>query len=116
MLDTLTEVTLVAANFFVYALFAYQARQWRAGPARVTGAPQAFAYLETELRRKLPTLSRGFTWKEAVGEARKLGVTADWSEVGNEVDAYEAYRYGGEREPVEFKGVLALAKGLRGSR
>jgi len=116
MLDAVTGVTLAAADVALYAALGYQVFRSRKDLYRVEGAKQAFSVLEKELRRKVTTLPLGFTWKEAVGEARKLGVPADWPEVGREVEAYEAFRYGGGREPVEFSGVLTLARELRGTK
>ncbi len=116
MLDTLPEVALVGANAALYALLAYQVRPGRRRPFAVEGAAEAFSVLEKELKRAMPSLQRGFTWKEAVEQARRLGLEADWPRVGREVDAYQAYRYGGEQEPAEYGGVLVLARSLRGSR
>ncbi len=116
MLDTLTEAALVGANATLYALLAYQVRRGRGRPLAVKGAAEAFSVREKELRRAMPSLQRGFTWKEAVDQVRRLGLEADWPRVGREVDAYEAYRYGGEQEPAEYAEVLVLARSLRGSR
>jgi hypothetical protein len=116
MLDTVPEAVLVAVDVGLYVVLGYQALRNRRGLSSVEGAVQAFSVLEKELRRMVPTIPRGFTWKEAVGEAQKLGVAADWPEVGREVEAYEAFRYGGDREPTEFRGVLTLARELRGTR
>jgi hypothetical protein len=116
MFDTTTEVALAATDVVVYAVLGYQVLRRRKDVSKVESAAQAFSVLEKELRRTVPTLPSGFTWKEAVGEAQKLGIAVDWPEVGKEVEAYEAYRYGGEREPVEFTGVLTLARELRGTK
>ena len=116
MLDTVPGVALAAADVALYASLGYQMFRSKKDLSRVEGAVQAFSVLEKELRRKVTTLPLGFTWNEALGEARKLGVAADWPEVGREVEAYEAYRYGGGREPAEFTGVLTLARELRGTK
>jgi hypothetical protein len=116
MVEVAYEIILGGAVVAIYLVLAYQLRRRKGRTSPVPGARQAFALLERELRRAQPSLPSGFTWREAVGEAQKLGVDADWPEVGREVSAYEAYRYGGEREPAEFTGVLALASRLRSSR
>ncbi len=100
----------------VYALLGYQVYRGRRRQPQTMGAAQAFSLLEREMKRALPSLPQGFTWREGVGEAKKTGVLADWPEIGREVDAYEAYRYGGRQEPADFGGVLTLAKQLKGVR
>ncbi len=116
MLDTISGVALAGVDAAIFALLGYQVYRGRGRRLQAEGAAQAFLLFERELRRAIPSLPEGFTWREAVGEAKKLGVAADWPEVGMEVDAFEAYRYGGRQEPTAFGGVLALARELRGIR
>lgn len=110
---------MAAADVSLYALLAVQLLK----PGRAAafggslGGAEAFALLESEIRRCLPGIPSGFTWEEAVGEARKLRVDVDWPGVDREVQRYEGFRYGGKEEPAEgYEEIMKLAKELRRAR
>jgi len=118
MVDTL-EYALVSADVVLYALLALQLlRPWRGrGQGASPGAAEAFALLGAEIRRSVPSIPPGFTWEEAVVEARKLKVDVDWPSVDKAVRSYEGYRYGEKGEPVSgYEEILRLARELRRSR
>ncbi|MDE1853646.1 MAG: hypothetical protein KGI38_07860 [Thaumarchaeota archaeon] len=109
---------LVAANAIVYSILALQLLRNRTrGPAGPLTMSDAFEVLGTELKRQIPPIPRGFTWREAIGELQKMKLEVDWLRLGRELDVYEAYRYGGTKEGgAEYGEVLALAKELRSRR
>ncbi|MDG7007000.1 MAG: hypothetical protein JRN06_02005 [Nitrososphaerota archaeon] len=118
MLDTLG-YGLVSIDVALYALLALQLL--RSGQGRglgeTIGAEEAFALLGAEIRRSVPNVPPGFTWEEAIGEARKLEIDVDWPSVDKAVQRYECYRYGGEEEPVTgYEEIHRLARELRRAR
>jgi hypothetical protein len=118
MVDAL-EYVLVSADVALYALLALQLlSSWRGGGRSGSlGATEAFALLGAEIRRSVPGIPPGFTWEEAIVEARKLEVRVDWASVDREVRSYEGYRYGGKGELASgYEEILRLARELRRSR
>lgn len=108
---------LVSADAAVYALLALQLRSGRGRvKGRPPGAAEAFAQLGEEIRRAVPTIPRGFTWKEAVDEARRLKVNVDWPRVDQAVRSYEGYRYGGKEPATGYEEIGRLARELRRAR
>jgi hypothetical protein len=110
--------TLAVADVLLYALMTYQLVRGRRG-SRIgaSDATEAFTILGSELRAAIPTIQRGFTWREGIQEARGLHLDIDWERLGREVEGYEAFRYGGEARPGQDYGeVLALARELRKAR
>lgn len=74
----------------------------------------AFGLLESSVKRAFPDLKDSFTWREAVGRARRAGAAVDWSKIMSELEEYEAYKYGGKEKPaVGVAEVVRLALALR---
>lgn len=110
--------TLVGINVLLYSALAYQRLGTKlTGQVRARSVTEAFMVLGGELREAIPGIPTGFTWREAMRQAMGLGLAVDWSKLGEEVDAYEAYRYGGgSQPPAEYAEVLTLARELRRAR
>jgi hypothetical protein len=104
--------TAVAA---IYAVLALQvARPRIRGSVGPESVGDAFALLAAEIRRSVPSIPPGFTWKEAIMEARRMGPAVDWHRVDEAVRAYEGYRYGWDVEPKGgFEEIGRLARELR---
>lgn len=117
MLDTL-EYVFASADAALYLVLAAQLlRSRRVRIRRDLGAAGAFALFGEEIRRAVPHMQLGFTWEEAIGEARKLNVDVDWPSVDRAVQSYEGYRYGGMEEPVTgYEEIGRLARELRRTR
>jgi hypothetical protein len=118
MADTL-EWVMVTADVAIYAFLALQllGSGPKGGEGGSLGAAEAFALLGAEIRRSVPSLPPGFTWEEAIAEARKLKVKVDWPSVDKAVRSYEGYRYGGKGEVVSgYEEIRRLARELRHSR
>lgn len=108
---------LFALNVLVYASLAAGLIAWRTTRSpNPADALAAFAQLEAALRRAIPDLPDGFTWREAVSEARRRGLVSDWKELDRTLGNYEAYRYGGGPSPGAAQPeLLRLLKALRSS-
>ena len=88
----------------------------RLRPPEVPDLGSAFAILERSVQTYLPNLALGFTWGEAFGRLKELGVQADWKLVDRRLIEYEASRYGGQGMPKEgTQDILSLALRLRRS-
>ncbi len=111
------EYALVGANALLYLVLAFQLlRRGSEGLPRVETMSEAFAVLSAELTKAIPNVPRGFTWREAVQEARRMRLDVDWPKVDRAVEAYEKLRYGGIRVDSDFREVLVLARRLRRAR
>ncbi len=111
--ETFLIVGLVAANVALYSTAAYQLLRRRSPLAAELGGAAAFDELRRALQRADPSTPRGFTWREALGRARMLGVEIDWAGVESEVAAYEAFRYGSGPPLGGYDRIATLAKELR---
>jgi hypothetical protein len=104
---------LVGANAVVYALMIAGVVRNRREQSLASDPQTAFALLERSLRSAFPDLPVGFTWREAVTNARELGVKADWDLVRSSLGEYEAWRYGGAQgEPKSVIEVSRLARAV----
>ena len=108
----------IALDAAAYASLAVGLVQWRR--QRITlpvDSVAAFRQLETSLKRAFPDIDEGFTWREAMGRARTLKKDLEWDKIQGDVDAYEAYRYGGGPvPPAPGNEFLGLLKALRRAR
>jgi len=106
---------LAGANAALYLLLCYQLinARW----TKVTHAENlrdAFGVLEKEVKKGMPSLPPGHTWREVVAEAQRLRLRVDWASFGRSMDAYEELRYGGsEGEVADYREVLTLAREMR---
>ena len=109
---------LVAVDAALYALLIVQLKSGQEGRrGNPMGVVEAFALLGAEIRRSMPSMPPGFTWEEAIVEARKLEVDVDWPRVDEAVRSYEGYRYGGKEAPVAgYEEIRRLARELRHAR
>ena len=109
------EYALAGVDAVLFSALAFQLLQSRIISQHKAGSvSDAFAILGRELRRAVPTIPEGYTWREGIMEAQKLNLNVDWQRVLEATDAYEAYRYGGLEDPRPNYGeVLTLAKELR---
>lgn len=115
---TVWDYVLIGANILLYSFLVFQLYRRRfAGVRGAEDISDAFAILGDELTRAIPTIPRGYTWREAIREAKKMKLSVDWTKVAQETDAYEAFRYGGlEEARSDYGEVLALAKELKRRR
>jgi len=113
-----TAYLFVGANIALYALLALQlVRSRLQAPTRAETIGEAFALFGVEIRRSVPSIPPGFTWEEAVAQARKLSLAVDWPKLDEAVRTYEGYRYGGAGEPrAGYEEVSRLARELRRTR
>ncbi len=114
---TTWEYALAGTNVLLYSFLGFQLYRRRfGGPKRAGSISEAFAILGRELERALPTIPRGYTWRESLLEAQKMKLDVDWPKVMQATDAYEAQRYGGVGEVrADYGEVLALARELKRS-
>lgn len=112
------ESSLVGVNVILYSGLALQlARMRDTGQQRAQTISDAFAILGRELKRSVPTIPPGYTWREGIEQARKMKLNVDWSKVIKATDAYESYRYGcAEEVNSDYAEVLTLARELRRTR
>ena len=94
---------LAAAVVGVLALRGVRAR-------KVENLAEAFGALERSIAVGAPWLPPGSTWGETFEHLKGAGVEADWSKMGETLNAYEAFRFGGRPDPVDGKeDVVGLA-------
>ena len=106
------------AYAIAYASLAIGLIQWRGQrlPPPADSAA-AFRLLETNLKRAFPDIKEGFTWREAISRARNLSADLEWDKIEQDVNVYEAYRYGdGPAPPAPGNEFLRLVKALRRAR
>lgn len=108
----------IALNVLVYASLAVGLVQWRKQRVLLpSDAVQAFQLLETNLKRAFPDITEGFTWREAVSRARNAKPDLEWDKIEQDVNVYEAYRYGGAAAPPvpgnEFTTLLRALRRVR---
>jgi len=81
-----------------------------------TDSRAAFGLLEKALRKAIPDLKDGFTWREGVGQAKRKGLDLNWQELDRSLQDYEAYRYGKGPDPgAPRPEMLKLLRELRRS-
>jgi hypothetical protein len=100
MANLLSVWSLVAIDVVVYGSLLAGVLVARRVPLKKTltlGA--AFGALEGVLAQSFPELPSGFTWKEGLAQARKLRLDVNWGRVDDELQRYEAFRYGGSEQP-----------------
>jgi len=103
---------LVGANAALYLLLAYQLTHgWRSRARRAGSLREAFGVLNEEVKKRMPSLPPGLTWREVVAEVKRRDVQVDWVDFGKSMDAYEELRYGdSERVGADYREVLVLAR------
>jgi hypothetical protein len=86
-------------------------RQRSSGEAEISGA---FPLLARSLRKALPELPAGFTWRQGISAAKGLELKLRWDEIDKAVAEYEAYRYGGRPAPEPSQPeVMRLVEALK---
>jgi len=106
---------LAGANAALYLLLSYQLIQARRTRTRHAGnLLEAFGVLEEEVKKGMPSLPPGHTWREVVVEAKRRQMHVDWARFGKSMDAYEELRYGGTDGTVtDYLEVLTLAREMK---
>jgi len=109
---------LVGANAALYLVLCYQLVHARRTKTRHAGdLREAFGVLEEEVKKGMPSLPPGHTWRDVVTEAKRRDLHVDWASFGKSMDAYEELRYGGsERGGTDYREVLTLARELKRSK
>lgn len=109
---------LVGANAVVYLLLSYQLIRARMSqPRRAGNLRDAFEVLGEEVKKGMPSLPPGHTWREAVAEAKKKNLSVDWTSFDKSMEAYEELRYGDSRRGgTDYREVLTLARELKRSK
>ena len=82
-------------------------------PPEVAGSREAFGMLERSIASNLVGMPEGYTWEEAVGRIRGLGVSADWDGFEEELADYQASRFGGRPAAKDWHEVVRLAMRLK---
>jgi hypothetical protein len=106
---------LAGANAVLYLLLAYQLIQARGSKTtQAENLSEAFGVLDEEVKKRLPSLPPGHTWRDVVDEAKRRNLRVDWPSFGKSMDAYEELRYGGSGGGgADYREVLVLAKELK---
>jgi hypothetical protein len=106
---------LVGANVALYLLLTYQLIQTRKSKMTQAGSLiQAFGVLDEEVKKRLPSLPPGHTWRDVVAEAKRRNLRVDWPSFGKSMVAYEELRYGGSGGGgADYREVLEMAKELK---
>jgi len=107
---------LVGANAALYLLLAYQLiHAWRSRTRHAGNLREAFGVLDEEVKKEMPSLPPGHTWREMVAEAKRRDLQVDWTSFGKSMDAYEELRYGDSERVAEadYREVLSLARELK---
>jgi len=107
-------IELAGANAALYLALSYQlVRAKRVKPSRAGSLRDAFGVLEKEVKKGMPSLPPGHTWREVAAEAKRRGLRVDWVSFGKSMEAYEELRYGGsEGGGTDYREVLTLAREL----
>ena len=112
--DSLLIYILVGLNLVLYSFAGLQLARRRRNLPRANSAQEAFAQLAEVLKSAIPSLPRGFTWREGIDRAMTAGVKVDWQRLAAELGSYEEYRYGGRGAPItEYTEVASLTRALR---
>jgi len=106
---------LAGANAALYLLLAYQLiRARRPQTSHAGNLREAFGVLDEEVKKGLPSLPPGHTWRDVAAEAKRKDMQVDWASFGKSMDAYEELRYGdSERGDTDYREVLKLARELK---
>jgi len=105
---------LVGANAALYLLLAYQLiHARRLQTRRVGNLREAFGVLDEEVKRGIPSLPPGRTWREVVAEVKRKDLQVDWVSFGKSMDAYEEFRYGDSGGSADYREVLKLAREVK---
>ncbi len=106
---------LVVLNVAAYGSLAaglMQTRRQRS--SRGVDVSGAFPLLALTLRKAVPELPAGFTWRQGISAAKGLELNLRWDEIDKAVGEYEAYRYGGRPAPEASQPeVMRLVEALR---
>jgi hypothetical protein len=107
--------SLVGVNAAIYLMLFYQLVHGRLATNRHAGnLSEAFEVLGEEVKKWMPSLPPGYTWREVVAEVKRRGLKIDWASFGRSMDAYEALRYGdSESSGNDYREVLTLARELK---
>ena len=105
----------MGANAAIYLVLSYQLIHGRmARTRRAENLREAFGVLGEEVKKWVPSLPPGYTWREVAAELRRKGLKIDWASFSKSMNAYEALRYGDSESGVaDYREVLRLARELR---
>lgn len=113
-LDTFS--VAVVANAIIYSsLGAGLWRLRRAGLVSPDDPPAVFRRLEKVLSRLYPD-SKSDTLRELLERAMKSFPQFDWKPAMEELDAYEAYKFGGKPVPSSAGETFKLVNAIRGRK
>ena len=110
------DYALVAANCAAYAVLLFQVL-WKGRARPAANIIEAYGSLLAEVKKAVPSLPAGFTWREALDETRKMKLKVDWAKVDGSLAEYEKVRYGGLAPGgSDYIEVINLVKELKGSK
>jgi hypothetical protein len=113
---------LVPVNMLLYFMMyrGYQRDKRRFKIPKVASPKEAFDIFERSYKQAFPQEQEGFTWGEALRNARLFTELTDfqWAAVQKTLRQYEAYRYAGigEINQIDASSILKLAILLREKR